>query len=137
MKKTAKIILQIFLAIATVLTLGAGKTIALSGAHEGAEAAKTAEMPSELIGDDGTFTRITNIILYIVGIIAVIMIIWGGIRYITSGGDQKKVTDAKNTVLYSVLGLVIAILSYAIVNFVLNTVGTGDVQVDQQSSEQQ
>lgn len=62
---------------------------------------------------------IVNILLFIVGIIAVIMIIVGGIMYTTSGGESGGVTKAKNTILYSVIGLVVAILAYAIVNFVI------------------
>ena len=58
-------------------------------------------------------------ILYIVGIIAVIMLIIGGIKYVVSGGDAKKVTDAKNTVLYAIIGLVVCFLAFAIVNFVI------------------
>ena len=50
------------------------------------------------------------------------MLIIGGIKYVVSGGDAKKVTDAKNTVLYAIIGLVIAVFSYAIVNFVLTSV---------------
>ena len=48
------------------------------------------------------------------------MLIWGGIRYVVSGGDAKKVTDAKNTVLYAIIGLIVAFLAFAIVNFVVN-----------------
>jgi hypothetical protein len=55
----------------------------------------------------------------IVGIIAVVMIIVGGIRYITSGGDSGNVTAAKNTILYAVIGLVIVALAQVIVQFVL------------------
>ena len=65
----------------------------------------------------------TNTILYAVGIISVIMLIYGGLRYVISGGDSKKVTDAKNTIMYAIIGLIIAILSYAIVNFVINSIG--------------
>lgn len=122
MKKVAKSILQIITAIGATVTLGAGKVMA-STVREGAEAARADDMPENLFGIDGTLTRITNIALYAVGIISVIMLIYGGIRYITSGGDSKKVTDAKNTVLYAIIGLVIAILAYAIVNFVLNAMG--------------
>lgn len=67
----------------------------------------------ETIGD------ITNILLFLAGTIAVIMIILGGIRYATSQGDQSAITGAKNTVLYAIIGLVVTVLSYAIVNFVL------------------
>ena len=62
---------------------------------------------------------VINTILYVIGILAVIMIIFGGIQYTTSAGDQAKVTKAKNTILYGIVGLVIAILAYAIVNFVV------------------
>ena len=88
--------------------------------REGAEAARCDECPRDLFGDSGVFKQVTNTILYIVGIIAVIMLIIGGIRYVTSGGDAKQVTDAKNTVLYAIIGLVIAFLAFAIVNFVIS-----------------
>jgi hypothetical protein len=61
---------------------------------------------------------IINTMLIILGIIAVIMIIFGGIRYTTSAGDASRVKAAKDTVMYSVVGLVVAILAFAIVNFV-------------------
>lgn len=63
--------------------------------------------------------KIINILLFLIGAIAVIMIIIGGLRYVTSGGDQSQVSGAKNTILYAVVGLVIAVMAYAIVNFVL------------------
>ena len=47
------------------------------------------------------------------------MLIIGGIRYVVSGGDSKKVTDAKNTILYAIIGLIICFLAFAIVNFVI------------------
>lgn len=64
-------------------------------------------------------TPIINTLLFILGAISVIMIIVAGIRYTTSGGDSGAVTSAKNTLMYSIIGLVVAILAYAIVNFVL------------------
>ena len=100
-------------------------------AQEGAGAAKADGMPTELLGDTGVFTRITNTVLYAVGIISVIMLIYGGLRYVLSGGDNKKVTDAKNTILYAIIGLIISILSYAIVNFVINAVTGGQGQTVQ------
>src|SRR5690242_124808 len=63
---------------------------------------------------------IVNILLYILGAIAVVMIVIGGIRYTTSNGDSGAITSAKNTILYSVIGLIVAILSYTIVNFVIS-----------------
>lgn len=121
MKKFAKIVFQLVLAVSTALTLSAGRVMALT-AQEGAEAARADGMPENLVGPDGVFTRVTNTVLYVVGAISVLMLVWGGLRYIISGGDSKKVTDAKNTILYAILGLAIAFFAYAIVNFVLNTI---------------
>jgi hypothetical protein len=63
--------------------------------------------------------NIINIFSILVGIVAVIMIIVGGFRYITSGGDSGNVTTAKNTILYAIVGLVIVALAQFIVRFVL------------------
>lgn len=62
---------------------------------------------------------VTNVLLFLLGAIAVIMIIIGGIRYATSNGDSSATKAAKDTILYAVIGLIVAILSYAIVNFVI------------------
>lgn len=62
---------------------------------------------------------IINTMLFIVGMLAVVMIIFSGIRYITAHGDKGQVDSAKNTLIYSIVGLVIAILAYAIVNWVM------------------
>ena len=63
--------------------------------------------------------KVVGWLLWGVGIASVVVIIIGGILYTTSAGDQAKVTKAKNTILYGVVGLAIAILAYAIVNFVI------------------
>ena len=76
---------------------------------------------SETASDPQTLVKqFVNIFLFAVGALSVIMLIWGGIRYTTSAGDSNKVTAAKNTVLYAIVGLVIAILAYAIVNMVID-----------------
>ena len=66
--------------------------------------------------------NVTNIMFFIIGAVSVIMLIYGGIRYTTSGGNVNSVTAAKNTVIYSIVGLVISILAYAIVNFVVTNI---------------
>ena len=63
---------------------------------------------------------IVRIFSIVVGIIAVIMIIYGGFRYITSGGDSGRVGNAKNTLIYALVGLIIVALAQLIVHFVLN-----------------
>lgn len=62
---------------------------------------------------------VTNTLLFAVGVIAVIMLIIGGIKYITSSGDPKGTQSAKDTIMFAVVGVVVALLAYAIVNFVL------------------
>lgn len=68
---------------------------------------------------DTTIKDVVNVMLYIIGVLSVIMIIFGGIKYVISAGDSSKVTSAKNTIMYAVIGLAVALLAYAIVNFVL------------------
>ncbi len=74
----------------------------------------------------GGITRIIrtviSILSLIVGVAAVVMIIVGGLKYITSGGDSNSVSSAKNTIIYAVVGLVIVALAQAIVHFVLDKV---------------
>ena len=66
-------------------------------------------------------SKIVNIFSIVVGAVAVIMIIFGGFRYITSGGDTNKVGGAKNTLIYAIVGLIIVALAQVIVHFVINT----------------
>ena len=74
---------------------------------------------------DGTNTlwdnikNIINAVIGVLGIVCVVVIIIGGINYMTSAGDAGKVKKAKDTILYGVIGLVICVLAFAIVNFVL------------------
>ena len=68
-------------------------------------------------------TNITNTLLYIVGALSVIMIIVGAVKYTISDGDSGKIASAKNTIMYAVVGLVVAMMAYAIVNFVLVNLG--------------
>lgn len=86
------------------------------GAAGGANCAKVPGSPSDL---GPSVTSIINLLLVIVGIASVVMLIIGGFRYIFSQGNEKNIGAAKDTILYSVVGLIVALLSYAIVNFVL------------------
>ena len=65
--------------------------------------------------------KVVNIFSIVVGVVAVIMIIYGGFRYITSGGDTGNVGNAKNTLIFAVVGLIIVALAQFIVHYVLNT----------------
>ncbi len=70
---------------------------------------------------DNTIANVVNLISLVVGVAAVIMIIVGGFRYITSGGNQESIKGAKNTIIYALIGLIIVALAQIIVKFVLNT----------------
>ncbi len=70
----------------------------------------------------GTAENVINAIFGIVGIIAVVVIVIGGVQYATSAGDPGKATKGKNSIMGGVIGLIITLLSFAIVNFVLSNV---------------
>lgn len=72
-----------------------------------------------------TVESVVNWLLFAVGVVSVIMLIWGGIKYSTSAGDSNKVTSAKNTIMYALIGLAVAVLAFAIVKFVISLLSGG------------
>lgn len=72
-----------------------------------------------ILGRDGIITKVINVLSIVIGIVSVIVIIVAGIRYIVSSGDSGKITDARNSIIYAVVGLVVALLAQAIVTFVI------------------
>lgn len=114
-----------------VVAFGSMLTIALAPLPVGAQISSGAQDAKgtgtadkiDLKGKDSLVTQVVNMLLWAVGIVAVVMIIVGGLKYMTAGGDSNKITSAKNTILYAVIGLVVAIFSYAIVAFVNSTFG--------------
>jgi hypothetical protein len=68
------------------------------------------------------FGKIADALVFLVGAVSVIMIILGGFRYVISNGDAKRVAAAKDTIMYAVIGLVVAIVAFAIVRFVANNI---------------
>ncbi len=81
---------------------------------------KTSQNP--IAGTDGVLAKITDIIAYIAAAGAIIVLIVGGIRYITSGGDAAKVTSAKGTVINALIGIAVIVLAKAIITFVLREI---------------
>jgi hypothetical protein len=70
--------------------------------------------------DFGSVVKLVlNIFSSFVGLVAVVMFMWGGFKYITSGGESGKVTSAKNTLIYAVIGVVIVVFAQTIVQFVV------------------
>jgi hypothetical protein len=76
----------------------------------------------KLFGPNSIWTRILDTFTFVIGSISVLVIIIGGIRYVTSGGDQAGITSAKNTILYAVIGVIIAMMAYGIVHFVVSNI---------------
>lgn len=72
-----------------------------------------------LAGSDGLIIRIANIIAFVAGAAAIIMILVGSIQFITAGGDASNAKNARNTVLYALIGLAIVLLARSIVIFVV------------------
>jgi hypothetical protein len=83
---------------------------------------------STATGGQGSFRQlaltIVNFFLTFLGLIAVVMIIYGGFLYVTAAGNQEKIESAKKIIMYAVIGIVVILLSFAIVNTILSA-GTG------------
>jgi hypothetical protein len=75
-----------------------------------------------LYGPGSLLARATSLAAIAVGVVSVVYIIIGGIKFTTSGGDSNNVTSARNTVLYAVIGLVIAAMAQVIVVFIINKI---------------
>lgn len=97
--------------------------------QSGASAAQGSGQPSQLFGADGIVTTISNLLLFVVGALSVLMLIFGGLRYVVSGGNSTAVSSAKNTVLYAIVGLIVAFLAYAVINFVVGSL-SGSARTD-------
>jgi hypothetical protein len=69
--------------------------------------------------DNNEVSTIISIALGIIGALALLIITVSGLRYITAGGNPEKVSKAKNGIIYSLVGLVVAISAEAIVAFVV------------------
>jgi hypothetical protein len=107
--------------IVSGVALAVTPEVVSGGITSGAEQSRGTDIPADLFGVSGIFTQVTNILLFLIGVLSVIILIFGGLRYVISGGNSSAVTAAKNTILYAIVGLIVAILAYAIVNFVINT----------------
>ncbi len=121
MKKTIKTALAGLLlvpALALGVSVAAGTVDVYAQVQDGINATGQSSTTSQAsVGE--IIKNVVNALLYLIGALSVIMLIWGGIRYTTSAGNQNSVTAAKNTILYAVIGLIVAVLAYAIVNWVL------------------
>lgn len=69
--------------------------------------------------------RIVNYFLTFLGLIAVVMVIYGGITYVIAAGEDEKIGNAKKIIMYALIGLVIVLVSFAVVNTILGAATTG------------
>ncbi|QQR53305.1 hypothetical protein IPG36_04680 [bacterium] len=86
----------------------------------GANCSQANGTSSNLFGEGGIFQTIANTLIFLIGAVAVVFLIIGGMRYVISQGDKSAVEQAKNTILYSVVGIVVAVVSFAIISFLLS-----------------
>ena len=91
----------------------------IAGTSSGGCGGQTASSEARVTGIVSTVIKILSIL---VGVVSVIMIIIGGFKYVISSGDANNTKSAKDTILYALIGLVIAVLAQVIVAFVLNKV---------------
>ena len=77
---------------------------------------------NSIYGPNGILSKAATILAIIVGIVCVIAIIIGGLRYVLSGGDSQQTANAKNAILYAIIGLVITITARSILVFVLGRI---------------
>jgi hypothetical protein len=95
----------------------------LTGAINADCASGEGQQTGSLFGNGSIVNNVINIMLFIVGILCVVMIVYGGIRYTISRGDKGEVEGAKNTIMYAIIGLIVAIVAYALVNWVFTSIG--------------
>ncbi len=118
--KLVVFIFVLFASILPLLSLSKASAVAvLDCSGPAAQSVACQGKDDKLFGPNSIWTRITNTLIFVLGAIAVLMIIVGGMRYSLSNGDQSQITLGKNTIIYSVVGLVLALMAGGIVNFVL------------------
>ena len=97
---------------------------AADNVKKGITTATTADMENKSIaGEGGLISILINFLLWTVGILSVVMIIFSGFRYITSAGDAAKTKSAQTALTYSIVGLIVAVLAWVIVKMVLKQFG--------------
>ncbi len=77
---------------------------------------------NRLFGPFGVLTQAARLIVMVVGVVSVIIIIIGGLKYILANGDSAKITSARDTIIYALVGLVIALFAQGIISFVLTRI---------------
>ena len=122
MKRIYTAIIGVFVSI-SVLGALAGGVMAIDPLKAGCAAKPDSEICAQTKSSGAdiptTIQNIIQLLLFVLGVICVIVIIVAGIQYAVAAGDSNQITRAKNSILYAIVGLVIALLAYAIVGFVV------------------
>ncbi len=87
----------------------------------GASCSQATGTKDNLFASNGIFVTVANTLIFLVGAVAVIFLIIGGLRYVVSGGNATHITAAKDTILYAIIGIVVAVISFALVQFVITS----------------
>ena len=106
--------------LSTTPTHAANSICGQSGVSKEIQAANGCDGEGDNLG--AAVTSIINTVIGVLGIVATIFILTGGINYMTSNGEATKIEKAKKTILWATIGLVIAALTFVIVNFVIGTI---------------
>lgn len=88
--------------------------------QSGADCSHANGTSNNLFATNGVFQTVANTLIFLVGAVSVVFLIIGGLRYVISNGDSKQVEAAKNTILYAIIGIVVAVIAFALVQFVIN-----------------
>lgn len=122
MKKLAiyitSVITSVMLSLAVVAPVGAVN--AFDGICDGEAGGSSVVCDNKDDDVNNIVATVINTLLFVVGILSVIMLIVGGIRYTTSAGNANNVTAAKNTITYAIVGLVVSLAAFAVVNWVMS-----------------
>ncbi len=113
-------VLLLFSAIAIPVAATHSQPVAAQAAEQINKGVKQAGGDKNTKGLPGFIENITNLLLFLVGVIAVIAIVISGLRFVTANGNQDQVASARNGIIYAVVGIVVAMMAYAIVRFVTN-----------------
>jgi len=132
-KLASRLIISIGLSLSLLLSLAAIPALAVTQADcnssnltlgSGIACGSTDSASNKGLFDNGNlFQAISNTLIIVIGAVSVLMIIIGGLRYVLSAGDPKATAGAKDTILYAVIGVVVAIMAFAILHFVVGQFG--------------
>ncbi len=124
MQRITQILTSAFVAMGLFAVVGGSTTLAIDPLKAGCDANQKSEICAQTKGSGAsvstTIKNIISLLLFVLGVICVIVIIVAGIQYAVAAGDSNQITRAKNSILYAIVGLVIALLAYTIVNFVID-----------------